>query len=51
MRNLFKCAEDCSTALDIMVPKVEANAKGRLKAHLRRAAAYCEMELYVEGEF
>ena len=33
-----------------MVPKVDANAKGRLKAHLRRAAAFCELELYVEGE-
>lgn len=49
LRNLYKCAEDCSNALDLMVPAVEANAKGRLKGHLRRAAAYCELELYVEA--
>ncbi|CAK8693863.1 unnamed protein product [Clavelina lepadiformis] len=49
LRNLYKCAEDCSTSLDLMVPKVAANAKGRLKAHLRRAAAFCDLELYVEA--
>jgi len=49
LRNLYKAAEDCGTALELMVPAVEANAKGRLKGHLRRAAAYCELELYVEA--
>jgi len=51
LRSLYKCVEDCSTALDLMKPEVDANARGRLKGHLRRAAAFCELELYVEGGF
>uniref|UniRef100_H2YFR5 Dynein axonemal assembly factor 4 n=1 Tax=Ciona savignyi TaxID=51511 RepID=H2YFR5_CIOSA len=49
VRNLFKAAEDCSTALDLMQPAVDSNSKGRLKAHLRRAVAYHGLELYVEA--
>nr|CAB3238462.1 EKN1 protein [Phallusia mammillata] len=49
LRNLYKCVEDSSTALDLMTPAVDGNAKGRLKAHLRRAAAFSELELYVEA--
>jgi len=30
-------------------PVVDANAKLRLKSHLRRATAFCELEMYVEG--
>nr|NP_001027805.1 EKN1 protein [Ciona intestinalis]AAR89529.1 EKN1 [Ciona intestinalis] len=49
LRNLFKTSEDCSTALNLMQPAVDGNSKGRLKAHLRRAAAFCGLELYVEA--
>ena len=49
LKNLYKCVEDCSTALDIMVPKVQSNARGRLKGHLRRATAFCKLELYAEA--
>ncbi|XP_070542821.1 dynein axonemal assembly factor 4-like [Ptychodera flava] len=47
--NLMKCIEDCSTALELLEPPVEANANSRLKAHIRRGTAFCNFELYVEG--
>lgn len=49
VRNLIKCVEDCSTALDLLTPPVESNAQSRLKAHIRRGSAFCELEMYVEG--
>ncbi|XP_077989227.1 dynein axonemal assembly factor 4-like [Glandiceps talaboti] len=49
LRNLMKCIEDCSTALDLLQPPVQANASSRLKVHIRRGTAFCEFELYVEG--
>ncbi|XP_070809538.1 dynein axonemal assembly factor 4 isoform X3 [Pituophis catenifer annectens] len=36
-------------ALDLLIPPVSNNAKARLKAHLRRGTAFCELELYTEG--
>lgn len=49
LRNFYKCIEDCSTAHDLLQPPVPANAKARLKAHIRRGTAFCELELYAEG--
>jgi len=49
LRNLFKCSEDCTKALELMHPAVDANRMLRMKTHLRRATAYCELELYVEA--
>ncbi|XP_022097392.1 dynein assembly factor 4, axonemal-like [Acanthaster planci] len=49
LRNFIKCIEDCSKALDLLTPPVEANAKSRLRAHVKRGTAFCELELYVEG--
>merc|ERR1712243_191333 len=48
LRNLYKCMEDSSKALDLLNPPVEQNAKLRLKSHIRRASAFCNLELYVE---
>jgi dyslexia susceptibility 1 candidate gene 1 protein len=36
-------------ALDLLNPPVELNASSRLKAHVRRGTAFCELELYAEG--
>nr|XP_006812430.1 PREDICTED: LOW QUALITY PROTEIN: dyslexia susceptibility 1 candidate gene 1 protein homolog [Saccoglossus kowalevskii] len=47
--NLMKCIEDCSKAIELLTPPVEANANSRLKAHIRRGTAFCRLELYVEG--
>ncbi|XP_068131593.1 dynein axonemal assembly factor 4 [Hyperolius riggenbachi] len=49
LRNLHKTIEDTSKALDLLTPPVPANAAARLKAHVRRGTAFCELELYVEG--
>ncbi|CAF0793962.1 unnamed protein product [Brachionus calyciflorus] len=49
VRNLIKCVEDCTRALDLLTPPVQDNASSRLKAHIRRGNAFCELELYAEG--
>ncbi|XP_061450816.1 dynein axonemal assembly factor 4 isoform X2 [Rhineura floridana] len=49
LRNLHKAIEDSSKALDLLTPPVPNNAKARVKAHVRRGAAFCELELYAEG--
>lgn len=36
-------------ALELLNPPVADNASARLKAHVRRGTAFCELELYVEG--
>jgi dyslexia susceptibility 1 candidate gene 1 protein len=35
--------------LDFLTPPVPGNASNRLKAHVRRGTAFCELELYAEG--
>ncbi|XP_071488741.1 dynein axonemal assembly factor 4-like [Diadema antillarum] len=49
LRNFIKCVEDCSKAIELLTPPVQANASSRLKAHTRRGTAFCELELYAEG--
>lgn len=49
LRNLHKTIEDCSKALELLTPPVPDNSSSRIKAHLRRGTAFCELELYVEG--
>ncbi|XP_067275204.1 dynein axonemal assembly factor 4-like isoform X2 [Pseudorasbora parva] len=49
LRNLHKAIEDSSQALELLTPAVAANAAARLKAHVRRGTAFCELQLYVEG--
>ncbi|XP_012670203.2 dynein assembly factor 4, axonemal isoform X2 [Clupea harengus] len=49
LRNLHKAIEDSSQALELLNPPVADNASARLKAHVRRGTAFCELELYVEG--
>ncbi|XP_077173724.1 dynein axonemal assembly factor 4 [Paroedura picta] len=49
LRNLHKALEDSSKALDLLTPPVPDNASARVKAHVRRGTAFCELELYAEG--
>ncbi|KAL8197032.1 UNVERIFIED_CONTAM: hypothetical protein K2H54_007322 [Gekko kuhli] len=49
LRNLHKAIEDSSKALDLLTPPVPDNANARVKAHVRRGTAFCELELYAEG--
>lgn len=49
LRNLHKAIEDSSQALELLTPAVSANASARLKAHVRRGTAFCQLQLYVEG--
>ncbi|XP_018647226.1 heat shock protein 70 (hsp70)-interacting protein, putative [Schistosoma mansoni] len=49
LRNYFKALEDSSMALDLCVPPVAQNLKSRVRAHIRRGAAFCNLQLYKEG--
>ncbi|KAI5097915.1 dyslexia susceptibility 1 candidateprotein 1 protein [Silurus meridionalis] len=49
LRNLHKAIEDSSQALELLTPAVSGNAKARMKVHVRRGTAFCQLELYVEG--
>ncbi|KAJ8249342.1 hypothetical protein GJAV_G00233760 [Gymnothorax javanicus] len=49
LRNLHKAVEDSSKALSLLTPAVPDNAAARLRAHLRRGSAFCELQLYTEG--
>jgi len=37
-------------ALELLVPAVPQNADNRLKCHVRRGTAFCQLEMYVEGK-
>ncbi|XP_046545728.1 dynein axonemal assembly factor 4-like isoform X2 [Haliotis rubra] len=49
LRNLIKCIEDCSKAMDLLHPPVPQNAASRCKALVRRGTAFCQLEMYIEG--
>ncbi|KAF6351134.1 dynein axonemal assembly factor 4 [Rhinolophus ferrumequinum] len=49
LKNLHKAIEDSSKALELLTPPVAVNANARMKAHVRRGTAFCQLELYVEG--
>ncbi|NWT18648.1 DAAF4 factor, partial [Vireo altiloquus] len=49
LRNLHKAVEDSSKALELLTPHVPDNENARLKAHVRRGTAFCQLELYTEG--
>ncbi|XP_045438250.1 dynein axonemal assembly factor 4 isoform X2 [Pipistrellus kuhlii] len=48
LKNLHKAIEDSSKALELLTPPVPDNANARMKAHVRRGTAFCQLELYVE---
>uniref|UniRef100_A0A2K5Y4U1 Dynein axonemal assembly factor 4 n=2 Tax=Mandrillus leucophaeus TaxID=9568 RepID=A0A2K5Y4U1_MANLE len=50
LKNLHKAIEDSSKALELLMPPVTDNANARMKAHVRRGTAFCQLELYVEGK-
>ncbi|XP_023579851.1 dynein assembly factor 4, axonemal isoform X2 [Octodon degus] len=49
LKNLHKAIEDSSRALELLTPPVADNAHARMKAHVRRGTAFCQLELYAEG--
>ncbi|NWT80400.1 DAAF4 factor, partial [Lanius ludovicianus] len=49
LRNLHKAVEDSSKALELLTPPVPDNKNARVKAHVRRGTAFCQLELYTEG--
>ncbi|XP_044620781.1 dynein axonemal assembly factor 4 isoform X1 [Equus asinus] len=49
LKNLHKAIEDSSKALELLTPPVADNANARMKAHVRRGTAFCQLELYIEG--
>uniref|UniRef100_A0A8C6UJL3 Dynein axonemal assembly factor 4 n=1 Tax=Neogobius melanostomus TaxID=47308 RepID=A0A8C6UJL3_9GOBI len=49
LKNLHKAIEDSSQALELLTPAVPANAAARVRAHVRRGTAFCQLQLYTEG--
>ena len=49
LRNFFKALDDSSKAIDLLTPAVDSNRVDRMKAHIRRGTAFCELECYAEG--
>ncbi|XP_043471827.1 dynein axonemal assembly factor 4-like [Leptopilina heterotoma] len=47
--NFHKCAEDCSTGLELMIPKCEGNRESRARCHARRGAALCKLSVPQHG--
>ncbi|KAF7993410.1 hypothetical protein HCN44_007913 [Aphidius gifuensis] len=47
--NFQRCAEDCSTALELMVPKCEGNRESRARCHARLGAALCKLSASQHG--
>ncbi|XP_076639186.1 dynein axonemal assembly factor 4 [Colletes latitarsis] len=43
LENYHRCAEDCSKALELMVPKCEGNRESRARCHARLGAALCKL--------
>lgn len=49
LRQYKECVQDCSSALELLIPPVEANRASRCKAHVRRGTAYMQMTEYVSA--
>ncbi|XP_028411189.1 dynein assembly factor 4, axonemal-like [Dendronephthya gigantea] len=49
MKQYRECIQDCSSALELLTPPVQANALSRCKALVRRGTAQAQLENYVEG--
>ncbi|XP_050070129.1 dynein axonemal assembly factor 4-like [Anopheles maculipalpis] len=49
LENYQRCAEDCSTALQLLQPPVEANRKARVACLARRAAALVKLGFLQQG--
>lgn len=47
--NFRRCAEDCSTALELMTPKCEGNRESRARCHARLGAALCKLSAVQHG--
>ncbi|XP_074632402.1 dynein axonemal assembly factor 4-like isoform X1 [Acropora palmata] len=47
LKQYKECIQDCSSALELLVPPVEANRASRCKAHVRRGTAYLQREEYL----
>ncbi|KAL5970901.1 Dynein assembly factor 4 axonemal, partial [Taenia solium] len=48
-RNFFRALEDASMALDLLKPAVPQNLNSRIKAHVRRGVAFCNLQMLKEG--
>ncbi|VDM31129.1 unnamed protein product [Hydatigera taeniaeformis] len=48
-RNFFRALEDASAALDLLKPAVQQNLNSRIKAHIRRGVAFCNLQMFKEG--
>lgn len=49
LENYQRCAEDCSAALELLVPPIEANRKARVSCLARRGAALARMGFLRQG--
>uniref|UniRef100_A0A182QUX5 Dynein assembly factor 4, axonemal n=1 Tax=Anopheles farauti TaxID=69004 RepID=A0A182QUX5_9DIPT len=49
LENYQRCAEDCSTALELLQPPVEANRKARVACLARRAVALVKLGFLQQG--
>ncbi|XP_055539198.1 dynein axonemal assembly factor 4-like [Wyeomyia smithii] len=49
LENYQRCAEDCSTAFDLLQPPVEANRKARVACLARRGAALAKLGFLRQG--
>lgn len=47
LKQYKECVQDCTNALELLVPPVQANCVSRCKAHVRRGTAYMQMNEYV----
>ncbi|XP_058445532.1 dynein axonemal assembly factor 4-like [Malaya genurostris] len=49
LENYQRCAEDCSTALELLIPPIEANRKARVACLARRGAALAKLGFLRQG--
>ncbi|XP_031558123.1 dynein assembly factor 4, axonemal-like [Actinia tenebrosa] len=49
MKQYRECIQDCTCALDLLTPPVQANASSRCKAYIRRGTAFFHFNEYAEA--